>query len=137
MVEIDVVYEGGLRCSATHGPSGEKLFTDAPVDNHGKGESFSPTDLCATALATCMPTVMGIYAQNHGDLDLTGMRVKIGKIMTPEPPRRIARLEVVIEVPLPADHPQRKALEQAAMGCPVYRSLLAEIEIPVDFRWVG
>lgn len=136
MVQIDVVYEGGLRCAATHGPSGEKLFTDAPVDNHGKGESFSPTDLAATALGTCMPTVMGIFAERH-EIDLTGMRVQVRKIMTAEPPRRIARLEVDIEVPQPADHPQREALERAALTCPVHKSLLAEIEIPVDFKWVG
>ncbi len=136
MVEIDFTYEGGLRCAATHGPSGEQLFTDAPVDNHGKGESFSPTDLAATALGSCMQTVMGIYAQQH-EIDLTGMTAKVRKIMTTEPPRRIARLEVEIEVPLPADHSRAKALEKAAMTCPVHQSLHPDIEIPVEFRWIG
>ncbi|MEM7010343.1 MAG: OsmC family protein [Verrucomicrobiota bacterium] len=136
MVQIDVTYEGGLRCSATHGPSGEKLFTDAPVDNHGKGESFSPTDLCATALATCMPTVIGIFAERH-DIDLKGMTVRVGKIMTAEPPRRIAKLELEINVPIAEDHKHREALERAALTCPVHKSLLAEIEIPVKFNWVG
>lgn len=136
MVEIQFSYEGNLRTSATHGPSGEKLFTDAPVDNHGKGESFSPTDLVATALGSCMQTVMGIYAQQH-EIDLLGMTAKVRKIMKTDPPRRIARLEVEIEIPLPADHPRAKALEKAALTCPVHQSLLHEIEIPVDFQWVG
>ncbi len=136
MVEISLSYDGGLRCSATHGPSGEKLVTDAPVDNHGKGENFSPTDLVATALGVCMQTVMGIYARQH-EIDLTGMTGRVRKTMSAEPPRRIARLDVELEMPLPASHPRAKALEKAAMTCPVHQSLLPEIEIDVDFRWVS
>ena len=98
MVEINVQYQGTLRCQAIHGPSGRKLTTDAPVDNHGKGESFSPTDLVATALASCISTIMGIYAARHEDLDLTGLEVKIEKHMSVETPRRIAKLPMVINV---------------------------------------
>src|ERR1041384_6865382 len=112
-VEINIVYEGQLRCAATHGPSQAKLITDAPVDNHGKGESFSPTDLVATALGVCMATVMGIYAQRH-DIDLRGMKVTVGKEMVQAPVRRIARLTCEITVTLPAVHPRREALERAA-----------------------
>jgi uncharacterized OsmC-like protein len=90
-VSITVDYTGGLRCSATHGPSKNTLITDAPVDNHGKGESFSPTDLVATALATCMATVIGIKAQQK-NLDVTGMKVSVEKHMSEDSPRRIVRL---------------------------------------------
>lgn len=136
MVEINAVYEGTLRCSAVHGPSGSTIETDAPVDNHGRGERFSPTDLLATALGTCMMTIMGIFADRH-EIDLTGTKVQVHKEMTPEPPRRIARLPVIIEVPLAADHPKRTALEKAALTCPVHLSLHPEIEKPVTFNWVG
>jgi putative redox protein len=136
MIQISTEYQGGLRCEATHGPSKNKVITDAPVDNHGKGESFSPTDLVATALGTCMATVMGIYAEQHG-IDLRGMKVTVGKEMTQVPVRRIARLTCEIVVPLPATHPRREALERAALTCPVHQSLLAEIEKPVTFVWAG
>ncbi len=136
MVQIDISYEGGLRCEATHGPSGQKLHTDAPVDNHGRGESFSPTDLVATALGSCMATIMGIVADRHG-VDLRGMTIGVKKIMSADTPRRIAKLETTIEVPLPPDHPQRVLLENAALTCPVHKSLHPEMEKPVDFRWVG
>ncbi len=134
MVEIDIVYQGGLRCEATHGPSGERLITDAPIDNHGKGESFSPTDLCATALGVCMPTVMGIFAERH-DIDLTGLKVNVKKIMSDDLPRRISRLEVELHLPISEAHPQRAALEKIALTCPVHESLSAGIEIPVKFRY--
>ena len=88
MVTITSHYSGGLRCTATHGPSGVTLITDAPVDNHGKGESFSPTDLVATAVANCMMTVMAIAAERHG-IDLKGTSVTIGKEMSADLPRRI------------------------------------------------
>jgi putative redox protein len=136
MVNISIRYEGALRCAATHGPSGQTLFTDAPVDNHGRGESFSPTDLVATALGTCMATIMGIVSERH-TIDLAGMKIEVTKEMTKEAPRRIARLATVIDVPLPADHPDRDLLERAALTCPVHQSLHPEIEKPLDFRWVG
>jgi len=136
MVKIDIRYEGGLRCAATHGPSGQTLHTDAPVDNHGRGESFSPTDLVATALGACMATIMGIAAERH-QLDLRGMEIEVTKVMSSDTPRRIAKLETTIKVPLAADHPQRVLLENAALTCPVHKSLHPEIEKPVDFRWMG
>lgn len=136
MVKIEISYQGGLRCEATHGPSGKTLHTDAPVDNHGRGESFSPTDLVATALGSCMATIMGIVADRHG-INLQGMTIEVTKVMSTQAPRRIAKLETVIKVPLPSDHPQRVLLENAALTCPVHQSLHPEIEKPVDFRWVG
>ena len=136
MVRLTSTYEGGLRCRAVHGPSGTTLVTDAPVDNHGKGESFSPTDLVATALGACMMTVMGIVAERHG-LDLTGMTTETVKEMTKEPPRRIASLRTRLTIPLPADHPKRSLLEQAAHTCPVHKSLHPEIDASVEFVWNG
>ena len=136
MVKLTSTYEGGLRCRTSHGPSGTKLVTDAPVDNHGKGESFSPTDLVATALGACMMTIMGIVADRR-DLDLAGMTAETEKVMTSAPPRRIASLKTTITVPLPADHEHRGALEQAALTCPVHKSLHPEIDAAVEFVWTG
>ena len=136
MVKLTSTYEGGLRCRAIHGPSGTALVTDAPVDNHGKGESFSPTDLVATALGACMMTVMGIVAERHG-IDLTGMTAETEKVMAATPPRRIASLRTRITVPLPADHEHRQRLEQAAVGCPVHGSLHPGIDAAVEFVWTG
>jgi putative redox protein len=135
MVEVNAIYEGELHCSAEHGPSGAFIQTDAPVDNHGKGEAFSPTDLVGTAMGTCMLTIMGIYAKQKG-IDITGTKVRVTKEMTAELPRMIARLGTTIEVPLPENHPSRGALEAAALGCPVHRSLHPNIEKPVDFVWL-
>lgn len=136
MVHLSSVYEGGLRCRATHAPSGTSLVTDAPVDNHGKGESFSPTDLVAAALGACMMTIMGIVAERHG-VNLVGMQAETVKEMTKEPPRRIASLRTRLTIPLPADHPQRAALEQAAHTCPVHKSLHPEIDAAIEFVWAG
>lgn len=136
MIQIDIEYRGGLRCSATHGPSQNQLLTDAPVDNHGRGESFSPTDLVATALGVCMATVMGIFAEKHA-LDLQGMKITVRKEMTQLPVRRIARLTVSLTVPLLATHPLRAALEGVALTCPVLESLHPDVEKPVTFVWSG
>lgn len=132
MVEIDVVYEGELRCRATHGPSGQTLTTDAPVDNHGKGEAFSPTDLIATALGTCIATVMGIVAERES-IDLRGLRIRVRKEMTSTPPRRVARLTTHIEMPVTVTPEQRVKLEGAARFCPVHHSLSDEIDTPIEF----
>jgi putative redox protein len=134
VVQIEVVYEGSLRCRATHAPSGRELVTDAPVDNQGKGESFSPTDLVATALGACMLTIMGIAAQKHG-LDLTGARITVKKHMRADPERRIGRLEAEIVVPRALDERSRRLLEKAALTCPVHKSLHPSVEAPVVFRW--
>jgi putative redox protein len=134
MVQIEIAYQGQLRCEAVHGPSGTKLSTDAPKDNHGKGESFSPTDLVATALGTCMLTVMGIVAQRH-NIPLDGATVTVVKDMAASPARRIGRLTVDIRVPGKLDEEQRKLLENAAHTCPVHKSLHPDIAIPVAFHW--
>ena len=136
MIEIRIQYLGDLRCEAAHGPSEITLLTDAPVDNHGRGESFSPTDLVATALGTCMLTVMGILAQRHG-VDLRGTKITVQKEMTAVPVRRIARLSSEITIPLPPTHPHRAALEHAALTCPVQQSLHPDTEKPVRFLWMG
>lgn len=134
MVEIKIDYAGDLHCTASHGPSGTVLETDAPVDNNGRGESFSPTDLVATALGACMATVMGIVAQRK-EMDLAGMKIAVRKHMSTDTPRRISRLEVELDMPLPADHPERRLLESAGLGCPVHHSLHPEIEVVLDWRW--
>ncbi|NBT24295.1 OsmC family peroxiredoxin [bacterium] len=136
MVKISVRYEGQLHCEAVHGPSGTKLATDAPVDNEGRGESFSPTDLVATALAACMATIMGIAAKRHS-ITLEGMTIETSKEMSTDTPRRIVSLKSRVTIPLPGSHPQRKLLEAAALGCPVHHSLDPKIAKPVEFVWEG
>ena len=135
MVEISVEYEGGFHCFAIHEPSRAKLPTDAPKDNLGKGEAFSPTDLTATSLGVCMLTTMATAAKLSLDLDLSGMRAIVRKHMTAEPPRRIQRLEVSVKIPLPETLPSRATLEEAALNCPVALSLHPEIEQAVTFSW--
>ena len=134
MVEIKVSYEGELHCSANHGPSGSVWATDAPGDNNGRGEAFSPTDLVATALATCMLTVIGIVAERR-QVCLTGMQAVVRKFMSSTSPRRISRLELEITMPLPADHPDRPLLESAARGCPVHHSIHPDIDVRIEWRW--
>jgi putative redox protein len=114
MVQIDIVYQGGLRCEAVHGPSGTKLVTDAPVDNQGKGESFSPTDLVATGLGVCIPTIMAMVAERE-KIDLTGMRITVQKM-----PQGLTDL-------------QKAKLERAALTCPVHQTLHGNVEMPIEF----
>jgi putative redox protein len=132
MVKVSIEYQGELHCRAQHEPSGATLETDAPADNHGKGEAFSPTDLVGTALGTCMATIMGIYADGKG-ISLKGMRLEVTKEMTRSAPRRIERLAT--DIWLPAGLARNAALEQAALTCPVHRSLGADVEKPVNFHW--
>jgi putative redox protein len=136
MVNISVEYTGDLHCDATHGPSLAKIVTDAPLDNKGKGEAFSPTDLVATALGTCMSTTMAMKAQELG-LDLRGMTVSVQKEMSKDAPRRIVALPSEVHIPLPKNAPGREALEQAALNCPVHKSLPPEISRPTKFFWQG
>lgn len=133
MVQINIEYQGDLHSSAQHAPSGTILATDAPVDNEGRGESFSPTDLVATALGTCMATTMGIYARRK-EIDLRGMKIVVQKEMTP-PPRKIARLSVAITLPIPASVDLHRTLEKTALTCPVYQCLHPDVEKPVTFHW--
>lgn len=122
----ELLYEGDLRCKAIHKKSGTLISTDAPTDNNGKGESFSPTDLVATALGGCMLTIMGIAARNH-DIDIKGARAEVTKTMASDP-RRISRLEVNISLPKQYTDKEKKILEAAAHGCPVSQSLSADLE---------
>jgi uncharacterized OsmC-like protein len=136
MVEVTVKYTGDLHCDATHGPSHSIISTDAPADNRGKGASFSPTDLVATALATCMSTTMGIVAEDRG-INLNGLTVKVQKHMSKDGPRRIVGLPSEVHFPLPPDSPHRALLEQTALNCPVHKSLPPEINRPTSFFWEG
>ena len=133
MVDINIVYQGELRCSATH-PSGVELITDAPKDNHGKGESFSPTDLVATALGTCMLTIMGLAARAM-QIDLRGTKISVKKEMVVNPVRRIGRLSTVITVPFKLDEEQKQKLINAALTCPVHQSLHPDIQKPIEWHW--
>ena len=134
MVDIRIDYEGQLRCCAQHMPSSTKLETDAPVDNQGRGESFSPTDLVATALGTCMATIIGITAQ-HKNIDVRGMRVSVQKEMSDDLPRRIGRLVVEIFMPLSETHPDKKIFQSAALSCPVQHSINPEIQVDLSWHW--
>ena len=134
MVKINIVYEGNLRCRLTHGPSGSVISTDAPKDNNGKGEAFSPTDLVAAALGSCMLTVMGIAASRH-NIELTGAVVDVSKEMITAPERRIGSLSVTLRMPKGVPEDKRAMLEHTAHACPVHKSLHPDTKIPVTFTW--
>jgi putative redox protein len=133
-VEINIIYEGGLECTAIHGPSKKPLTTDAPVDNGGKGAAFSPTDLVATALGTCMATVMGLVA-NRNKLNIDGLKIQVLKEMTADPVRRIGSLTTRLVFPSgkPLSTTDRAKLEAAARACPVKQSLHPDVKTPVEF----
>ena len=130
-VEITGEYTGNLNVQLRHGPSGREIHTAAPVDNHGDGSSFSPTDLVAAALGSCMLTVMGIVAERER-IDLSGSSFVLEKQMHSSP-RRIDRIPVTIRLPAGLSDKQRELLERTALGCPVHRSLLPEIHREVQF----
>lgn len=130
-----ILYLGDLRTECTHLRSGQTIITDAPVDNNGKGEAFSPTDLAATALGTCMVTIMGIAARNHG-LNIDGTKVEITKHMAADP-RRIAAVDV--HITMPETHysaKDKKILEAAAKTCPMAFSLHPDIKQNLSFTWL-
>src|SRR5882757_2546480 len=130
-----VIYVGELRTVATHLQSGTTIETDAPVDNQGKGERFSPTDLVAASLAACMATTMGIKTKDM-PLNLEGMKISVQKIMKAEP-RRIGGIDVTFEWPpsFQADEKHRLILERIAHTCPVMESIHPDIEVKVEFNW--
>lgn len=129
-----VVYKGKLRTEATHLRSGNTIITDAPVDNHGNGEAFSPTDLAATSLASCLLTIMGIAA-NARDIDMEGATATVNKIMTSDP-RRIGKIEIEVTMPNKSySDSEKKILEKAAHHCPVALSLGDETEEVVNIVW--
>ncbi|HVP11814.1 MAG TPA: OsmC family protein [Phycisphaerae bacterium] len=133
-VEATIVYEGDLHCTATHGPSGVKINTDAPVDNGGKGQAFSPTDLVGVALGTCVVTIMGLVAKKNG-LNIDGTRVHVVKEMAAAPQRRIATLRTTITIPKgrKLSEVDRAKLENGAKTCPVKQSLHPDISLPIEF----
>ncbi|HYP04035.1 MAG TPA: OsmC family protein [Cyanobium sp.] len=132
MTTVTCRYEGNLRCRAEHGPSGTELLTDAPLDNQGKGEGFSPTDLVGTPLVSCILTIMAMAAERHG-IALEGSTARVEKTMTTSGVRRIAALEVWITLPAGLDEEQRRLLQRAAAGCPVKRSL--QEAVPMELHW--
>jgi uncharacterized OsmC-like protein len=134
MVTITGEYQGNLHCAAVHGPSGSVLSTDAPKDNMGLGEAFSPTDLIATGYATCIATTMAIVARRH-DVDLSGLRYEVTKEMSADAPRRIARLRARIWMPPAAKRVPEGVLRFAADNCPVHHSLAPFVEKVVEIIW--
>jgi putative redox protein len=134
MVKITGEYQGDLHCSAKHEPSGAVIVTDAPKDNQGRGEAFSPTDLMATAFGTCIVTTMAIVARKQG-LELRGVRFEVTKEMSTDVPRRIVRLKTEIWMPIPQNHPAAQSLAATAVNCPVHRSLHPAVEKPITFHW--
>ena len=135
MMTSKVVYEGNLRTVCTHLQSGSVVETDAPVDNNGKGERFSPTDLVATALGTCMLTIMGMRAREM-KVDLEGVRIDVEKIMKTDP-RRIGGINLTFNFPdsFVANEDQKRILEHAAHTCPVIYSIHPDIKVNVLFHW--
>jgi len=133
MATIETTYVGGLRTEAAHVQSGTKIITDAPTDNQGKGEAFSPTDLLATSLGTCMLTTMAIRTAKD-EIEMDGTTCSITKVMAANP-RRVS--EIIIQFKFPADYTdeQKKLLEDAALTCPVYYSLSEKLVKTVDFGW--
>ena len=135
MATVTATYIGDLRVDCAHLQSGTHIITDAPTDNGGKGQAFSPTDLVATALGACAATIMAKYAESHG-MDIAGTTLSITKVMSSAPPRRIAAIEVIFNMPdKPFTDAQKQAFENAAKACPVHRSLHADMEQRFIFNW--
>jgi len=128
-----VTYLGDLRTSSIHLQSGSEIISDAPLDNNGKGEAFSPTDTVANALASCMMTVMGIKARDL-NVDFVGSTASVTKIMQAEP-RRISAIEIVFDMNVVTDEKTKTILERTAMTCPVFLSLNLDIEKRISFNW--
>jgi len=133
MATIQATYLSDLRTEATHLQSGTKILTDAPTDNQGKGEAFSPTDLLAESLASCMLTTMAIAARTHS-INIDGTKCEVTKVMAPNP-RRVAEVVVSLQFPERYDDKQKKILEIAAHGCPVAISLHPDLKKTIDFGW--
>jgi putative redox protein len=131
-VRIDVRYAGELHCALTHGPSGSQVETDAPKDNAGKGEAFSPTDLLAASLASCAVTTMAIKAPGEG-IDFGDADATIEKIMTTSGPRRVAQLEAVLHLSSRLSPEHRERLEAIARSCPVALSLSPDVDVEMRF----
>jgi putative redox protein len=129
-----VVYKGDLRCECTHMQSGTVIETDAPTDNRGKGERFSPTDTLCVSLATCMITTMGIRASDM-QIDLGGTKLEITKHMLNDP-RRIAKIDITLNIPLAGlDEKNKMVLQKIGDNCPVIKSLHPDLEVNIDYKW--
>ena len=131
MSKANIVYQNNLRTEAEHIASGEKIITDAPVDNNGKGEAFSPTDLVATALGACMITIMAISGNKY-DIDMSGTNASVKKIMGSDP-RRISEISIDINMNKNIEEKDRKRLERSALTCPVHKSLHPDLEKKIRF----
>ena len=131
MSRANIVYQNNLRTETEHIASGEKIITDAPVDNNGKGEAFSPTDLVATALGSCMITIMAISANKY-DIDMSGTNASVKKIMGSDP-RRISEISIDINMNKNIEEKDRKRLERSALTCPVHKSLHPDLEKKISF----
>lgn len=128
-----IEYQGELHCSATHLRSGKQIETDAPLDNNGKGEAFSPTDLMSTSLGLCMVTIMGIKARDM-NLDISGTTISVDKTMASDP-RRVAAIGLVIRIPHKYSEKDQTIIERAGLACPVTKSLNENVEQNVRFEW--
>ena len=131
----NVIYKGSLRCEAKHLQSGSMIETDAPTDNKGKGERFSPTDMLCVSLATCIVTTMGIKGADM-DIDLTNTSVEVTKHMLPDP-RRVAKIEVKLNMPsaLQLDEKDKTILERVGNNCPVTKSLHPDMQVEIQYNW--
>ena len=134
MVELDIEYKGDLHCEVEHGPSGQKFMTDAPVDNRGKGEAISPTDLAAASIGSCIATIMGMKADDN-NIDLKGLKIKVNKEMHPNPKRRIKRITLNITFPKKYSEKELQVLKNVVKNCPVSRSLRDDVEIVPKFSF--
>ena len=132
MVKMNVVYTGELHCELVHEPSGSRIETDAPKDNMGKGERFSPTDLVGAALASCVLTTMGIVAKRDG-VSIEGASATVVKEMVAQPTRRIGSLALKIVLPAALTPDYRKKMENCAHQCPVHQSLHPDVQLPMEF----
>ena len=128
-----IIYTGNLRCEAEHIQSKSTMETDAPTDNHGKGERFSPTDLLCVSLATCMLTTMGIKAADM-DVDITNAKAEVTKHMASEP-RRVAKIEVSVSLPAIENEKDKTILERMGTNCPVAKSIHPDIELVIGYEW--
>ena len=131
MSKANLIYKNNLRTEAEHIASGEKIITDAPIDNNGKGEAFSPTDLVSAALGSCMITIMAISAEKHG-VDLSGTYASVKKVMSSNP-RRISEIAIDIKMDKNIEKKDRKRLEKAALACPVHKSLHPDLKKKIQF----
>jgi putative redox protein len=136
MVAIRLEYQGDLHCKAVHEPSGTVITTDAPKDNQGRGESFSPTDLVATALGSCILTVMGIMARSL-NIDIAGTTATVDKEMANAPLRMIHKLLVKVHVPHRVSDENKRRLETAARSCPVHKSMHPDVQMPIEITWAS